>query len=89
MKFGADVNIRSQDQRTPLMWAAWRDNVGMIDLLLEYKPDLEAVDKDGWNALDLAITRINYKAAKRLTELGLTRKDKEAYEGKCFRKYDI
>ena len=50
----------SADQRTPLMWAAWRDNVQMIDLLLEHGADTTLVDKDGWTALDLAIVRINY-----------------------------
>ena len=71
------------------MWAAWRDNVQMIDLLLEHGADTTAVDKDGWNALDLAIVRINYQAAKKLTQAGLPRKQIEDYEGKTWRKYDI
>jgi uncharacterized protein len=60
IKFKANINKPSADGRTPLMWAAWRDNVQMIDLLLEHGADTTAVDKDGWNALDLAIVRINY-----------------------------
>jgi len=47
------------------------------------------VDKDGWNALDIAIIRINFKAAKMLTEAGFTRKDIKDYEGKAWRNYDI
>jgi len=34
LKYGSDINRTSSDQRTPLMWAAWRDNSEMIMLLL-------------------------------------------------------
>jgi ankyrin repeat protein len=30
LKYGADVNKRSSDQRTPLIWAAFRDDVQML-----------------------------------------------------------
>ena len=89
LKFGADINKRSKDLRTPLMWASIRDNVSMIELLLEHSPDLLAVDAEGWNALDHAILKINYKAARLLTKAGLPRKKFEDYDGKTWRKYDI
>ena len=89
LKYGADVNKRSQDLRTPLIWAAFRDNCQMIEFFLEQKADLSCVDKDGWNALDIAIIRINFQAAKILTKAGLTRRSIEEYEGKTWRKYDI
>ena len=88
-KYGADVNKRSQDQRTPLIWAAFRDNTQMMEILMEQGADLNAVDKDGWNALDIAIIRINFQAAKVLTKAGLRRRSIEEYEGKTWRKYDI
>jgi ankyrin repeat protein len=71
------------------MWAAIRDNVGMLELLLLNNPNLDAVDKDGWNALDHAILKINYKAARVLTKAGLQRRPFEDYDGKTWRKYDI
>jgi ankyrin repeat protein len=32
---GADINIRSSDGRSPLMWAAFRNNVKMAEFLLD------------------------------------------------------
>ena len=46
-------------------------------------------DKDGWNALDIAIVRINYKAARILGKAGLQRRERSDYEGKTWRKFDI
>lgn len=89
LKYGGDINARSSDQRTPLHWAAWRDDHQMAEFLISNSPDLTAVDKDGWNALDLAIIRINFKVAKVLTRAGLQRRDISEYEGKTWRKYDI
>jgi ankyrin repeat protein len=66
MKYGGDVNHKSSNLRTPLHWAAWMDLTDMIELLLQHTPDLKAEDKDGWTSLDLAILRINFKAAKKL-----------------------
>ena len=73
LKFGADVNHRSSDERTPLHWAAFRDNTQLIEFLLDNGADRTLVDKDGWNALDLAIIRINYQAARILSKAGLVR----------------
>ena len=88
IKYGADVNIKSHDGRTSLHWAAFRDNVQLIEFLLENGADRTLVDKDGWNPLDIAIIRINYKAARALTKAGCIRKEAQDYEGKTWRKYD-
>jgi len=32
----------------------------MIEFLLAQNADMNLVDKDGWNALDIAIIRINF-----------------------------
>ena len=60
LKYGADINKRSSDSRTPLIWATFRDNIQMMTFLIESGADLNAVDKDGYNALDIAIIRINF-----------------------------
>ena len=90
LKYGADINKRSSDSRTPLIWASFRDNLPMMTFLIESGADLNAVDKDGYNALDIAIIRINFKASKLLTNTyGMQRRDISEYEGKTWRKYDI
>jgi ankyrin repeat protein len=71
------------------MWAAFRDNVPMLELLIDNGADTSLVDKDGWNALDLAIIRINYKAALFLSKKGMQRREASEYEGKTWRKFDI
>jgi ankyrin repeat protein len=32
---GADINLRSSDGRTSLMWAAFRNNIKMVEFLLD------------------------------------------------------
>ena len=63
LKHGADINKRSFDGRTSLHWAAFRNNIQILELLVSNDVDITLEDKDGFNALDLAITRINYRAA--------------------------
>ena len=61
----------------------------MLQYLVEVGADINLVDKVGNNALDIAIIRINFQAAKFLTKAGLQRRDISEYEGKTWRKYDI
>lgn len=89
LKYGADINKRSGDQRSPVIWVAFRDNIPMLEYLIENGADVNLIDKDGNSALDVAIIRINFKAAKMMTKAGLQRKDKAEYEGKTWRKYDL
>lgn len=44
----------AQDGRTPLHWAASSSNLGVMQLLLENQPDLEARDSMGFTALMIA-----------------------------------
>ena len=46
MKYEADINKPSQNGRTPIIWASFRENVLMMELLLEYNPDLTLEDED-------------------------------------------
>jgi len=40
LKHGADINLRSSDGRTPLMWGAFRNNGKMCEFLLDNGADL-------------------------------------------------
>jgi ankyrin repeat protein len=71
LKHGADINIRSSDGRTGLMWAAFRNNVSVAELLLDNGADINAESNDGWNALDIAIMKMNYEVALTLKKRGL------------------
>lgn len=89
LKAGADVNQRSSDGRTPLMWAAFRNNEKMCNFLLENGADMHLEDNTGWNAMDITIIKMNYEAALALKRRGLVPKDTEMYLPHLWQKYDI
>ena len=61
---GADINGRAlKSQRTPLMWASFRNNVILMELLITKGADINLEDKEGLNCFDLAVCRFQYEAA--------------------------
>jgi hypothetical protein len=90
LKAGADINQRSSDGRTPLMWAAFRNNEKMVNFLLDYGADMHLEDNFGWNAMDLSIIKMNYEAALALKRRGLLpREDIDMYRPHLWQKYDV
>jgi uncharacterized protein len=75
LKFGGDINLRSSDGRTALMWAAFRNNSKMVRFLLDHGADITLIDNEGWNALEIAIIKMNYETALLLKKAGLSPKD--------------
>lgn len=58
MANGADINGRAPTSgRTPLMWAAFRNNIVMMELLITKGADINLEDKEGLNCFDLAVCR--------------------------------
>jgi len=57
--------------------------------LLDYGATMDLEDNNGWNALDIAIIRMNYNIALVLKKRGMTPRDKEMYESNLFQKYDV
>ena len=56
---GAQIDfVTKKNGRTPLMWAAFRGNLPMLELLLSEgaKKDLE--DNEGLNCFDIAVIRL-------------------------------
>ncbi|KAJ3236764.1 hypothetical protein HDU81_010495 [Chytriomyces hyalinus] len=51
---GANVDAKGEFGRTPLLAAAAQRGVGIVSLLLDYNPDIKAVDANKSTALDLA-----------------------------------
>ncbi|KAH7116377.1 ankyrin repeat-containing domain protein, partial [Dactylonectria macrodidyma] len=44
---GADVDAKSEDGRTPLLWAVNRGHVAVVELLLEKSAEIESEDGNG------------------------------------------
>lgn len=63
LKHGADINLRSSDGRTALIWCAFRNHAKLAEFLLENGAASDLEDNEGWNALDIAIIRMNYEVA--------------------------
>ena len=72
-----------------MMWAAWRNNLKMVDFLITEGADIEATNKEGLNALDIAIIRVSYETALFLKQKGLVPKSPEFYEDKLEVEYDV
>ena len=89
LKHGADINIRSSDGRTPLMWAAFRNNAAMAAYLMDNGASIDMEDNDGWNAMDLSIIKMNYSVALLFKRRGLSSREKEMYENHLWQKYDL
>lgn len=74
LKHGADINLRSSDGRTPLMWASIHGKLSTIDLLLENGADKDLTDQEGLNCFDHCVIKCHYMAAKFLYDKhGMTR----------------
>ncbi len=71
LKNGADVNVVSEDRGySPLMDAVWRGNKEIAKMLLEKKPDVNVISKEGQSMIVLAVGADNYELCKLLCENG-------------------
>ena len=68
VKYGADVNLPSSNGNTPLMWAARNNDVQILEYLIASGVNIEARNKEGLSALDLAVSNMSYKTALILHE---------------------
>lgn len=62
----APVNICDSTGTTPLMVAAWQNNMYGLECIMKYDPDLLMRDNTGRIALDIAVERGNDFSAKKL-----------------------
>src|SRR5438876_3347824 len=69
---GANVNARSETERTPLLVAAsYPGTVNVLRLLLDRGGDLRAQDRGGATALSLAVRSADVEVVRFLVERGL------------------
>ena len=74
---GANINLPSNSKKTPLHYTAQLNQLAMAKLLVEAKADLEAKDKKGRTALDLATGEAKRELASYLRVVGVTSKSDE------------
>ena len=60
LSYGADINSRCRRDRTPLIIAANDGDTKLIQFLIDNGANIDLVDRDGWNALDITILRIQF-----------------------------
>ena len=75
---GANINLPSNSKKTPLHYTAQLNQLAMAKLLVEAKADLEAKDKKGRTALDLATGEAKRELANYLRGVGVMSKSDEA-----------
>ena len=54
LNMGAEVDSRDNDLRTPLMWAAKRNQLKCAEILLDFKASTDLQDVGGYSALHVA-----------------------------------
>lgn len=87
---GADIDLPcKKNGNTPLMWAAWRNNIEMLEFLIEKGADIHIVNFKGEDALDVAVSRISYECALILKKSGLQPKEEEFYSDKMATECDL
>jgi ankyrin repeat protein len=70
---GADVNMRSSNGLTPLMYAAQNGDSKCVDLFLDAGADINSIENErGVGAFGLAISQLNLDMAEHLLEKGAT-----------------
>ena len=67
---GVDVDARRADGATALLWAAHRDDLEMVDLLLRAGADVDAADDNGVTPLERAAENASLVMVERLLAAG-------------------
>ena len=78
IKYGSDINARSREGRTPIMYAAMKGWLPTVELLLENGADKDLTDAEGLNVFDICVIQEQYKIAQFLySKHGMTRNQDE------------
>lgn len=54
-KLKIDINLKDNDDSTPLHWACYTGSENVLNFILAWKPLINAQDKDGYTPLHLAV----------------------------------
>ena len=78
--FKADPNFKTTSEETPLMAAAKRDKLDLVEYLLDHDANADIISSTGLNALDYAILQGNYECALAINQRMKVTKIKSPYE---------
>ena len=71
LKSGADVNLSTETNNTPLLFAIEHDMNNIVDLLIKYGADIHHMTSNGVTAIGIACINNNINIAKKLIDLGV------------------
>ena len=90
LSYGADLNLKCGGKgNTGLVWAVAKDSPKMVEFLIEKGADLEVLNNDDNNAIDVAVERMSFKAAKVLYKNGLRFKNPNSYKEGIRHPFDV
>ena len=89
VEYNANLEIPTSNGNTPLMWAAFAGNADIVEYLLSKDVSLLNINKEGKNALDLAISRMHYSCALKLFSKGAMLRPIKEYESIIKAPYDL
>ena len=78
--FKADPNFRTTSEETPLMAAAKKDKLELVEYLLDNDANADLISSTGLTALDYAILQGNYECAMAIVRRIKVTKMKNPYE---------
>ncbi|XP_051818432.1 ankyrin repeat domain-containing protein 7-like [Antechinus flavipes] len=70
LKHGANPNLGDHNNNTALHYAAFDQNVAMVEKLLTYKADIEAKNKEGFTPFMFAVMKRSYELVELLLKMG-------------------
>lgn len=86
---GANLEIPTENGNTALMWASFAGNTNVVEYLLSKGAIINHYNRDGFSALDLAISRMHYGPALLLYKNGAKLRPLEEYRTIIRSAYDL
>lgn len=74
-----EVDIKDEYERTPLINAAFYNNVELLEWLIKNRADLNAADNIGFTALHFAAQEVSTESLKLLVKFGANLNKKDIY----------
>ena len=77
---GANIEVPTKNGNTPIMWASFVGNAHIVEYLISKGASINHYNCDGKNAMDLAVSRMQYSCALLLFKNGMKLRTIEEYK---------